>query len=294
MDFVKGRTHTEIGLQHLDYGHVIIGGDFVVSPFSILKNFQFSRGFSNTHMREMMKESGLHQNLMTFIRWQQMEYLPSYYEGDSGAIPRYRAFVKRPYRLFHYNLPIGKTSLNFENVMVDMVTKKPVVCATGMFVNIDPEKRRPAPFPKCLQNHYTEENCEKVPFNYQKMEPKCSVKYDKPQNVVSHTLTSKVVSRLVDSYKHMNDCSYVILCFDCLSDAISSNVFSLKGSIIDYRIRRVSLLYLKECVLGDIINTVVWQSEQNKWEFKFHVMKNDEVLCQSEIEFFPTNPTSKL
>ncbi|XP_077972390.1 uncharacterized protein LOC144427293 [Styela clava] len=287
MEIVFGKHHCEIGIKHLDYGQVIGGVRY--APSGLLKLLEMGRAVGSELFRRLCDSAGEEHNHMIFLKWQQVEILPSFYkkEADPDDPTTSIDFVNQKKRMFHFFLPISNTSRRIENWVFDSGTGTPIMTASVLSVNINPETRRPLRFNNYLKNYFSPKNLSSANMQFQKLPPSCMSEYKMPDSVLFHSLPTQITVRYVDRNGHTNQSAYGDICYNCLADAISKKVFFLFGSIFDYKIRRMSFLYLKESLLGDKVEAIVWQDESHNWKFKFHIKKDGIVLCQAEFMFYP-------
>ena len=233
---------------------------------------------------------------MFFIKWLQLEIFPEFYNRQmtSSEAFTYIDFASRKIRVYHHFLPVGKSSQFVEDTATDMDTGVPLFYTSVLTVNVDPTTRRPSPFPASFKNHFTPEICDRRIKLEGKLPPRCQEQFSLPNEKSKIFIRSATITvRQIDRNKHANHVVYGDLCYDCLGDAFAQSVFGDLGSIFDHNIRRMSFLYLDECSLGDKIDTIVWQDQNEFLVFKFHIKKGSVIICQAEFQLFNRNLREK-
>lgn len=174
--------------------------------------------------------------------------------------------MNRKYCVLHFS------SLWAELFLIDEDMQIPLVHLRTLVVNVNPETRHPEPLLNCIKKKFSTDNCEVPDVKWKKSASKCTELYEKPEIAVSYFCPSRISAIFIDGNDHTNAVRYADLCYYCLGGASGRRVFkSTESSIFEYKIHRVSLLYLNESKTGDIVGTVVWQNNEETLEFSFHI-----------------------
>lgn len=291
MEVKYGDAHCELTIPHFEYGSVI--GGSLITPYSILKVGEAARASSGPFLEEICRQKGQKGLATFFVKWQQIEIFPEFYNRQiTPSNPRsYINFVSRKMKVHHCLLPIGKSSQFLEDTVIDVETGKPLFLLAVLIVNIDPATRKPAPFPSALKSYFTPERCENRLKINGKLPPSSQKRFEPPSGDARIFSRLSVINvRHIDRNRHVNQAVYANICYDCLGDAFSKSFFGDHGSIFDHSVRRMSLLYISDCGLGDKIDTIVWQDETEPLVFKFHIKKSSSVICQAEFQMFGNQP----
>lgn len=295
MEVKFGETHTELTVQHLDYGNII--GARQLNPTCLFKLAEILSHMYTIMQRNITKQAGEDFADVLFVKWQQMEILPGFYKRPIEFLEpmTYLDCLKRKLQVLHYCLPIKKSMQPHCFAAIDNETDAPLFVTSVVSVNVDPTLGRPTPFPLSLRNYFTSDRCQKPTWYKNIGQPKCRKEFSfQPIENKFYTRKCTVGIRHVSRFNYITQSALVEICLECFGEALAKSTFGSTGSIFERQVRRVSMLYLQISNFGDILETSVWQDKCHPLVFKFHVKKGSVVVCQAEIELYPEPVSCKL
>lgn len=256
-----------------------------LNPASLLRISEF--GYLTTKsMTDQVSHHSARTEFRPFVKWKQLQCYQGLYQGTRNlSLPAIIDFVNREIKVSNFPQPIGNKSQEFYTIVQDSKTNDVLLSTRVLAVNVDTTTRKSAPYNEHLKQLFNHENCSKGPEIESEIEKRCIAVSDLPQNVLC-TKLSVVNARQIDYNGHLNQGNYMDFVFDCLAEAVSKGMLPTLAATYPHAIELMSLLYLKECKLGDEVLTTMAQDESNLRILRFHLRHNDGLVCQAEIMLF--------
>lgn len=222
-------------------------------------------------------------------KWMQMEFHQEMYNNFKPTTDRIGdvKMLNRKMKIYKQLSPVKTTSQHLNVYFLDAVSRKALASVTVLSINIDPLSRRPIPYPDRWKNHFTPSKCVPTVSIENRMAPANQKQYKIPDNAVIFTLASKITAKQINHNGHATAGEYFNSCLDCIGAAFLQSIFGDFGSVFDYKLKRLSILWLGELLVLQEIRTVCWRDEENPFLFKFHILNHNGVAGQVEFEFFP-------
>lgn len=270
----------------MDFASIFSGGrEVMLNPAAILKFSEFGYWISNSVTEDVSYHLG-ETEFRPFVKWKQVQCHPSLYNRTVDTTPKsILNFLNQEVKISNFPQPIRSKAQEFISVAQDNATEDILISARVVLVNVNMSTRKSEPYMSEVKNTFSEENCDKGPKIDNEIPKMCQSVYETAQNIL-HTKSDVVNARQIDYNGHVNQGNFIEFSFDCLAEAIHQNKVHGLSSIFSSKIERMSLLYVRECSFGEKLHTSVWRDDYEPLSFKFHVKRNDELICQAEIGLF--------
>ncbi|CAH1241734.1 Hypp6404 [Branchiostoma lanceolatum] len=223
------------------------------------------------HMGLSALDSDLSE-LRAFTRCHVWELSPSFY---SLVKPGTRLKVSS--RMLH----VGKTSMIKGGEMVDSSTNQILVKGITQDVHISMDTRRPQPFPDWMKEMFLHLTSEPRPETVEE--------FEEPQNTTKTFVYSVTVPPSdIDMNNHTNQSQYIRYCFNCAAVGAKQGAYpTVRGDLFKQGVRKVSVLYQKESLEGDVLTVESW--EESPGTLRFQVRKGSEKVVQVTMQFYVTS-----
>lgn len=221
-----------------------------------------------------------------FVKWKQVQCYPSLYNGTTDVTPEsVIKFINREFKISNFPQPITNKSQEVISVLQDIATEDILISTRVVLLNVNTARRRSESYKDEVKKIFCEENCEPGPIIYNEIPKMCQKIYETPQDVL-HVKSDPVNARQIDYNQHTNQGHLIEFPFDCLAEAILRNKLPGLSSIFNQRIERMTLLFVKESSFGERLDTSLWRDNSDRLSFKFHIKRDEELICQAEISLF--------
>lgn len=234
--------------------------------------------------REWLPQSNVGFTL--FVRWQQFTFADQFILMNQHMMEdRKKIFevINKPLNAHAYISHIGNTSLKIETNYTTSTGDR-LMHNVAQIVCVDTVTKRPQSFSDKLKSLLKPILDKKTKTNTDKYY--CEMMYNMPNNTVTYHYTAMAPFSGIDSNGHLNQAYYVTFCLDALHAALQSNTFpGVPNDLKMLKIKRFSFLYLKECLIGDLVDITVWQNSNDRLYFHFHFKVNGALIHQCEILF---------
>ena len=95
-----------------------------------------------------------------------------------------------------------------------------------------------------------------------------------------------VVSSDTDRNHHVNTAGYIKYCMDAGSHAATNGNLTVFHKDLTYsNVRRLSLSFLGEAVIGDQHRIACWEDREDKLKLNFEILKSSTAIVQCQIQF---------
>ncbi|XP_078581745.1 uncharacterized protein LOC144865079 [Branchiostoma floridae x Branchiostoma japonicum] len=207
--------------------------------------------------------------LRSFVRCQEWELSPSFY---SLVKPGTRLSVSS--RMLH----VGKTSMIREGEIFDSSTNQILVKGIIQDIHISIDTRRPKPFPDWMKEKYSYLSSEPRPETVEEFED--------PNDTTKMFLYKVTVPPSdIDGNNHTNQKHYIRYCFNCAAVGAKQGAYpTVRGDLFKQGVQKVSVLYQKESLEGDVLTVESW--EESPGTLRFQVRKGREKVVQVMMWFF--------
>lgn len=91
----------------------------------------------------------------------------------------------------------------------------------------------------------------------------------------------------LDTYWHSNWTQYLKFSYNAFVNYATHKHGSKNVDKAFRKSKEFSLMYLQESNLKDILNVHLWKDTENTNLYKFQLIKKSDVICESQIEFYP-------
>lgn len=233
----------------LSYEGLDCSGEKIL-PWSLLKLFESCD--LNDFWPFQDDPQGSHHESVIYSLNLELEIDEAMYRTDTPKFPLIIdstfKYVKRSSRLVEYILRHAEIT-------------RPYARMSGVDVNMDPETRKPKPFPTWWSEHYN------FPTDGQKSEFKLPLK--PKENVFSSK--HRVYFSDTDENKHMNFTVYVRFCYNSFCENVLSGKYGADFNVYEIGLKKLQITYLKECNLGDILTVESWEDDVTKDAYYFEM-----------------------
>ncbi|XP_078581838.1 uncharacterized protein LOC144865151 [Branchiostoma floridae x Branchiostoma japonicum] len=211
-------------------------------------------------------------NVRLFTRCQEWELSPSFY-----SLVKPGTSLQASSRMLH----VGKTSMIRRGEIVDSSTNQVLVKGIVQDVHISMETRRPKPFPDWLKEKYS--------YLSSESRPKTVEEFEDP-SVTTKTFIYRVTvpPSDIDENNYTNHRYYIKYCFNCAAVGAKQGAYpTVRGDLFKQGVRKVSVLYQKESLEGDVLTVESW--EESPGTLRFQVRKGSEKVVQVTMQIFVTS-----
>ncbi|XP_019613529.1 PREDICTED: uncharacterized protein LOC109461594 [Branchiostoma belcheri] len=210
-------------------------------------------------------------DMRVFTRCQVWEISPSFYSVVRPG---------RPLKVSSRVVYVGNTSFVKKGEIVDRSTNEILVKGMVQDVLISMDTRRPTPFPDWLKENYLHLTSEP--------RPEMAEVFEKPPAAKTFVYSVTVPPSDIDLNNHTNQRHYIRYCFDCAVVGARQGAYpTVRGDVLKQGVRKVSVLYQKESLEGDVLSVDSW--EESPGTLRFQVRKVYENLVQVTLQFHETN-----
>ena len=170
---------------------------------------------------------------------------------------------------------VGSSSKNLTSVLEVAGIDAPLATCSVQTVLVDPNTRRPTPFPDWWREKYLSAVEEKTPFKMKSLV--------RPDNSLLFPHT--VYFGDTDSYRHTNWVSYVRFCYDACMDGMWRERYGrMRLSEAEKGVKSFEITFKKESSVGDRLVIYSWENEEPNG-LSFEIMKENDLCCQANISF---------
>ena len=171
---------------------------------------------------------------------------------------------------------IGKTSFQFHTSMRSAQTGQVLHKAVAQLVVVDKESRRPTPLPDYFLDNFLG-TATKVP-----VEKVMALNKPNHSAVVHYTVRWSDT----DTYLHVNNGSYIRICFDAMVEVSRQGKFkSLAGDLAQYWVKHFNCLFLNEASPGDILDVYSWEDENYPMNVHARAERRGQAIFQCSFWF---------
>ncbi|XP_035657388.1 uncharacterized protein LOC118403059 [Branchiostoma floridae] len=208
-------------------------------------------------------------NVRLFTRCQEWELSPSFY-----SLVKPGTSLQASSRMLH----VGKTSMTRGGEIVDSSTNEILVKGIVQDVHVSMETRRPKPFPDWIKEKYS--------YLLSEPRPKTVERFEDPNDTTKMFIYRVTVPPSdIDDNNHTNQKQYIRYCFNCAAVGAKQGAYpTVRGDLFKQGVRKVSVLYQKESLEGDVLTVESW--EESPGTLRFQVRKGSEKLVQVTMQFF--------
>ncbi|XP_078582048.1 uncharacterized protein LOC144865309 [Branchiostoma floridae x Branchiostoma japonicum] len=215
----------------------------------------------------------LRSDLRVVNRCQEWELSPSFYR-----LVKPGTRLKVSSRLLH----LGKSSVTRGGEIVHSSTNQILVKGIMQDVNISLVTLRSEPFPDWIQERYSYLTSHVQP------RPKTVQAFEKPALAKTFSYNFTVLPTDIDYNNHTNQRHYIRYCFNCAVMGAKQGAYpTVRGDLFKQGVRKVSVLYQKESLEGDVLTVESW--EESPGTLRFQVRKGSEKVVQVTMQFFVTS-----
>ena len=170
----------------------------------------------------------------------------------------------------------GKTSFQHLCTATSEKTGQLLHQSILQIVLVDKETRRPVALPDFLKDHFKAFDTTQ-PF--ERVAP-----METPE--LTHTRQYTVRWSDTDYYMHLNQASYVRICFDALVEVSRAGCFSaLEGDIGKYWVKNYKCYYQNESTPGDVLDIHMWENPVDPMVVHAIAEKEGKSIFQSSFQF---------
>ncbi|XP_045207950.2 uncharacterized protein LOC123559889 [Mercenaria mercenaria] len=142
-------------------------------------------------------------------------------------------------------------------------------------VNMDPETRKPKPFPSWWKEH----------FNFPTEGPKREFKIPPKPEANVFSSEHRVYFSDTDENKHMNYTVYVRFCCDSFCENVIAGKYGVSLDVYETGVKKLQVSYLKECNLGDILTVESWEDNVTKDTYHFEIWNGSALSATVTISY---------
>ena len=212
-------------------------------------------------------------NRLMFMAYTSTKVWPNLYD---------HSVCKNPLELHSELINVGKTSFGIKTSIGIEKLDLPLCENFVQPVLIDKTTRKPTMPPEWWIEKYSKG-----------LEGKGSLRLSRhavPEHGVSHRYQTKISASDLDSFWHANWSSYLKFSYNALVDYTMSKHDHGNIASAFRQSKQFSLLYLQETNLNDTLDIDLWEDPEHSNLFKFQFYKGSDVVCESQIELYPTEP----
>ncbi|CAH1241733.1 Hypp6403 [Branchiostoma lanceolatum] len=204
-----------------------------------------------------------------FSRCQVWEISPSFYN-----LVKPGTRLKVSSRWLH----LGKSSMIKGGEIVDSSTNQILVKGIIQDVNINLELDTPRskPFPDWVKDSYS--------YLTSQPRPETVEAFEKPTSAKTFIYSVTVLPSDIDYNNHTNQRHYIRYCFNCAVIGARQGAYpTVRGDPFKQGVRKVSVLYQKESLEGDVLTVESW--EESPGTLRFQMRKGSEKVVQVMLQF---------
>ncbi|RUS90056.1 hypothetical protein EGW08_002169 [Elysia chlorotica] len=270
-------THVKV-MSHGGFPYEAFNGKAQINPWSIMHMMEFSRNASFNKFSPtdhcFLEFDKLYQNYLVFIASATTKVYPKLYDYS---------VTKGPLEI-HVELDnVGKTSFGLKTSIFQEATDTPLCESFVQSVFVDLAKRKPNPPPDWWLEKYK-----------QGLEGQATLRVPRhvlPQDGILWNYQMKVAASEIDTYWHTNWSQYVKFMFNAYVDFSAGTHSSGNLAAAFQKSKEFSVLYMQESNLGDSLDVQLWRDKHNPNLFKFQFLKQADVICESQLELYPHDPS---
>lgn len=171
---------------------------------------------------------------------------------------------------------VKRSSRLMESILRHPDVDRPYAKTSGIDINMDPETRKPKPFPSWWTDHY----------GFPQDGPRRDFKL--PQKPKENVYSSKhrVYFSDTDENKHMNYTVYVRFCCDSLCENILSGKYGAGLNVYEIGLKKMQMTYLNECNLGDILTVESWEDDVTKYTYHFEMWNGTNLSATATLYYY--------
>ncbi|XP_072173832.1 uncharacterized protein [Diadema setosum] len=207
-----------------------------------------------------------------FVRFQQIDLSETFHSMVNAT-----AVWDMPVRVSY----VGKTSLCMDNAIICQSSRIELGRSVCQAVRVDRATRRPVPLPQ------------EVATTYQKTATRSGhPQFDFPAMIpgreFTYTISTRAFPSDTDSNQHVNQSLSFKYCMDCASvAAMEGNVFSgFSTDVAYYLIKTFAVEYVGEMRVGDNIDIVCWEDQDDPCSLWFLVKVEERVVSRCKGEWY--------
>ena len=176
---------------------------------------------------------------------------------------------------------LGNTSWTFKSTISDKNGQEELATLLYKSVLVDMKTRRPTRVPQVIRDKL------KDVLTGDKIEM-----FDR---LTLHPSSAVIVCQFevqpsdIDSNGHMNNISYITICHDAVSKASCQNrLRGVTSDIARLNVERMSVIYLSEVRMGDMIDAYVWQEkdENELFIFRLRSCSTNKLILECSMKFY--------
>ena len=184
---------------------------------------------------------------------------------------------------------IGKSSFSIETEIYNAKNKELYVRHITVFVTVDKKTRKSTPLPDWFIDKYAS-----VLSGTKLTLPKLV----QPQSdlIANYSTSVKIVYSDIDSLGHANFTTYIKYAMQAAMEASANGKFHglFKVPHMDYIAKNITVSYLGECKVGDVLAINAWQNLENKQKCYVDISRNGKSINQITMEFYENELLSRM
>ena len=184
---------------------------------------------------------------------------------------------------------IGRSSFSLETEIYNANYKELYVQHVAEFASVDKKTRKSTPLPDWFIDKYAS-----VLSGTKLTLPKLL----QPQSdlIANYSTGVKVSYSDIDFLGHTNFSTYIKYAMQAAMEASANGKFHglFKVPHMDYIAKNITVSYLGESKVGDVLDINVWQNLENKQKFHCDISRNGKSINQITIEFYENELHSRM